>query len=309
MKFIAIDFETANLRVRSSACALGIAVVENSRIVEQKYWLINPQCEFDDYCIRVHGITPKMVANQPTFRELWPTIKHYFEGTSMIAHNASFDFSVYRYCLADANETSPTLNYYCTYRLSKKWLDGLHGYSLDVIADHLGIAFQHHHAQEDARVAAMLMIHMQNELGLTDLNALAERFDFVPGTVHAHGYQSFSVKSNKTSKSGWQKVRASDIVSTHTEFDAEHPLFGKKVVFTGTLESMTRKEAMQKVVDVGGHVLDSVNKNVNVLVVGSYDYRKFREGHKSSKLNKAESFILRGAELEIVDERDFLRFL
>lgn len=41
MDFVAIDFETANSSY-ASACSLGIAAVENSRIVYTKEWYIKP---------------------------------------------------------------------------------------------------------------------------------------------------------------------------------------------------------------------------------------------------------------------------
>ena len=43
MDFVAIDFETANEK-RNSACSIGLTVVKNNKIVEEKYFLIKP-CE------------------------------------------------------------------------------------------------------------------------------------------------------------------------------------------------------------------------------------------------------------------------
>lgn len=41
MKFIAIDFETANVS-KTSACSLGITFVENGKVVETKHFYIRP---------------------------------------------------------------------------------------------------------------------------------------------------------------------------------------------------------------------------------------------------------------------------
>ena len=43
MDFVAIDFETANEK-RNSACSIGLTVVKDNKIVEEKYFLIKP-CE------------------------------------------------------------------------------------------------------------------------------------------------------------------------------------------------------------------------------------------------------------------------
>jgi len=94
MDFITIDFETATPE-RNSPCEIGLTFVENNQIKEVKSWLIKPICYpyFDDFCVSIHGITPKDVKNSPEFVELWkeiePLIKHKF----LIAHNAGFDSS------------------------------------------------------------------------------------------------------------------------------------------------------------------------------------------------------------------------
>ena len=96
MNFIAIDFETANEK-RASACSLGITVVKNNKIIEEKYWLIKPKpFRFESRNIIIHGIREEDVINEKEFDELWPEIKPYLENNLVIAHNASFDFSVLR---------------------------------------------------------------------------------------------------------------------------------------------------------------------------------------------------------------------
>ena len=42
MNWVAIDFETVNEKY-SSACALGIAIVEHGRIIKRASWLIRPR--------------------------------------------------------------------------------------------------------------------------------------------------------------------------------------------------------------------------------------------------------------------------
>jgi DNA polymerase III epsilon subunit-like protein len=84
MKFVALDFETANEQ-RNSACAIGIAIVESEHVVDSRYQLICPhEFRFSPWNIRIHGITPEHVkgdiAEDPTeenqrrdtdFQQLW----------------------------------------------------------------------------------------------------------------------------------------------------------------------------------------------------------------------------------------------
>ena len=76
MDFIPMDFETAN-RKRASACSLALVVVQQNRVVDSFYTLINPQMQFDPQNIRIHGITPDMVQDQPTFDRVWPHIQSF----------------------------------------------------------------------------------------------------------------------------------------------------------------------------------------------------------------------------------------
>ena len=48
MNWIAIDFETANEK-HSSACAMGIAIVADGRIVKRDSWLIRPRKLYFNY--------------------------------------------------------------------------------------------------------------------------------------------------------------------------------------------------------------------------------------------------------------------
>lgn len=96
-----------------------------------------------------------------------------------------------------------------------------------------------------------------------------------------------------------------DIVPAQTEFDETHPLYGKLCVFTGTLEKMQRKDAMQIVVDFGGQVGNSVTKKTNFLILGNNDYCPLIKDGKSSKQKKAESLKLAGNDIEIISENVF----
>ena len=68
MKFIAIDFETANFK-RQSVCSIGLAVVENFEVVKTINRLIKPTPNYYEAInMSIHGITPEMTENEPTFR-------------------------------------------------------------------------------------------------------------------------------------------------------------------------------------------------------------------------------------------------
>lgn len=94
------------------------------------------------------------------------------------------------------------------------------------------------------------------------------------------------------------------ITAESDDFDETHPLFGMHCVFTGTLEKMTRTEAAQIVVNLGGICDNGITKKTNFLVLGANDYTRIKE-NKSNKQRKAEEYKLNGADIEIVPEGVF----
>jgi DNA polymerase-3 subunit epsilon len=80
-------------------------------------------------------------------------------------------------------------------------------------------------------------------------------------------------------------------------------------VFTGTLERMPRKEAMQYVVDAGGVCADNVTKKTNYLVLGIIDYCVTIKDGKSTKQKKAEHLKLSGSDIETISENVFYEML
>jgi len=72
-------------------------------------------------------------------------------------------------------------------------------------------------------------------------------------------------------------------------------LEGKSFVLTGTLSTMSREEAKEKIQNHGGSVVSSISKNTNYVVVGE---------NAGSKLDKAQKF-----GIEILSEEQFLELI
>jgi DNA ligase (NAD+) len=72
-------------------------------------------------------------------------------------------------------------------------------------------------------------------------------------------------------------------------------LKGKTFILTGTLESMSREEAKERIQALGGEVLSAVSKNLDYLIVGE---------SPGSKYDKAK-----GLGVKIIDEAEFLKII
>jgi len=306
MDYVAIDFETAN-EERSSPCALGVVVARAGTIVEKRSWLIRPrELYFNPYNTAIHGITADDVVDQPEISELWDTFRPYFESDIVVAHNAGFDMSVLRNTLSLYGIPWPSARYLCTRLISRHTWPGLLSYSLQSVADLLGIEFVHHDPAEDAFACSEVARRACEKVRAKSIEDLTICLDIRLGWLSSDDYRA---PKKRCAGSNYQKTRIGDLAPSSTDFDPEHPLFGRTVVFTGTLTSMPRREAMQRVIDVGGTCGTSVGKNTDYLVLGDLDFRKLRGGEKSAKLKAAEALIARGGELEVIPEEDFMKLL
>jgi DNA polymerase-3 subunit epsilon len=302
--FIAFDFETAN-RNRHSICSVGMVFVKDGRIVDSVYQLINPDEEFEEWNIAIHHITPKDVKTAPTFDQFYETIKDKIDNQLMIAHYLPFD----GYALRDnlnRYKIQPKFNHLlCSYQLSKKLILGQSSYSLDSLCQYFGIELKnHHHALDDAKACAGLMLKLGEEYKLIDLETIYKKTNIRAGEISAGRYRSSLVTSWD---SNTNKLNLSDI---EVSIDAENDnvFFGKNIAFTGKLNAFSRKEAAQMVASKGGKPQGGINNETNFIVVGDFEDVMIK-GNKSSKLEKAEKMISEGKELEIIGEEDFLKML
>ena len=190
----AIDFETAN-EERGSACSVGLAWIEDGRIVRVEERLIRPRSmRFSLFNVAIHGIRAEHVEDAGEFPEVMDEFAEDFAGATMIAHNAAFDFSVWRASLDGYRMAYPTLSYLCSVKMAQRVWPHLPSHKLNILADHLGMRFVHHNAAEDAVVCAQASIVMAEQKGAARILDLAAMIGLTPGRLHAAGYQACSVR-------------------------------------------------------------------------------------------------------------------
>ncbi|MGY2048067.1 3'-5' exonuclease [Methylobacterium sp. JK268] len=175
MRTLAIDFETANER-RDSACAVGLAWIEDGRVVRREACLIRPpDLRFSPFNIRVHGIRPEDVVGAPLFADAMAPYLPEIADALVLAHNASFDVSVLCAALTACGLSPPRFTSLCTLALARRQWPGEERYRLSVLAERFGIPLRHHDAGEDAFACAQIALVALRESGAPDLATLAHR--------------------------------------------------------------------------------------------------------------------------------------
>lgn len=172
MRWAAVDFETAT-HSRSSACALGVVVVEEGRELYRQAWLIRPPG--NDYApgnVAIHGIQPCDTEHAPGFDEVWREAVALIGDRPLVAHNAGFDVGVIRGCCDAYGIATPTSRYHCTVQLSRRTWPQLPAHRLPIVAGHVGATLDHHDALSDAAACSRIMQACIDSAGVGSLDDL-----------------------------------------------------------------------------------------------------------------------------------------
>ena len=307
--FAAIDFETATSE-RNSACAVGVVVFEHGLPTDTLSLLIRPPGNhYDPFNTMIHGIGPPDTRHSPEFPEIWERVARMLDGRLVVAHNTAFDLSVLRRSAEHHGYEPDPFPFACTYRIARSAMPDAASWSLDVLADDFGIPLSHHDPLSDAHAAGLLWLALPDRFGTTPSDLLAAH-GYRLGYCHLDGYKPFSnatASSSRSSRSS-RSFSAKDFTPRGGP-DPEGLLFSKRIVFTGTLESMPRREAFQAAVDAGAKPSQSVSKRTNYLIVGATDLRQVGESGRSSKHRKALALDAEGSPIQIIDEDQFICLL
>lgn len=284
MDFVAIDVETANADI-ASICQIGIAEFRNGILANTWKSFVDPQDDFDDINIQIHGITPQDVSGAPNFQEIRTPLYRYLNKKIVVCHT-HFDRSAIHKAARSHNVSIPESIWIDSAKVARRaWPEmfATSGYGLSNVADFIGHNFTHHDALEDAIAAGMIMVRAIQDSGLP-LDEWASR---IGKPIHLDPVTGHQVK-----RIG----------------DPSGLFVGETIVFTGSL-NISRAEAADLAMKTGCNVGAGVTKKTTLLVVGDQDLYKLAGKEKSAKHLKAESLIHDGIPIRILAESDFMELI
>ncbi len=297
-EYVVIDTETTGLDY--DCCSLiEVAAVKFSNGAEtgrftslvkpEPYEVLNDADEWvpeyvDDFITQLTGITNEMLAAAPGPEEVIPLFLDFLGDAVLIGHNVNFDIN-FLYDAAKAVGRTLSNDFVDNLRISRKFFPELPHHRLADIAKVCSIPQpEAHRAEADCIVTAGCFEYMKAKILAKQTEAdFAKLFD----------------------KSYRRQEALANVTANTTDIDETNPIFGKVVVFTGALSSMSRLNAFQIVADLGATPQDSVTKKTNFLVIGKADFVKSVKEGKTSKMKKAESLIAKGNDLAILSEDAF----
>lgn len=302
LSFVAIDVETANAH-RGSICAIGATVVRDGVITSSQTWLTRPPLGVDGFSgfnVSLHGITPDMVAEQPSFTERLDELMALSAGLPLVAHNAAFDVGALRDACSATNRDWPSTDYACSLVMARRALN-LISYRLPIVAAECGIDLvDHHEAGADALACARVVLEIARRTNADSLSDLCRRLTVLIGRLDAAAWRGCRSTAPSSAESAPPEAAI--------DADPEHLLYGQVLVFTGAL-SIRRKDAWEAVAACGSTVEKGVTKRTTMLVVGDgftgHDPADFITG----KAEKAVKLRARGHRIEVLTEDDLLDLL
>lgn len=312
--YTVIDIETTGFDNRfDEIIEIAALRYRDDKLVDSYSTLIKPHSyfEFDeesdiDYCIvdgckvqyitdfivNKTGITNEMISNGAVLKLALEKFYKFIDSDILIGHNVNFDINFLYDSLEKELNVELRNDFIDTMRISKKLFPNFGHHRLSDLIEYYNIDSKLHRSYDDSSAAFQVYINMKKNI----LEAY-ESFD---------EFKKLFKRKRKARVNYYNNLDVRDIVpDENANIDEDSPIYNKIFVFTGVLEKMSRKDAMQIVVNLGGINGNSVTKKTNYLVLGCNDYCSSIKDGKSSKQKKAEKYILEGLDINIISENVF----
>jgi len=278
-RFIALDVETA-CSDAASICQIGLACVQSDNQIQTFSILVNPGTRFDPFNIQLHGIGPDHVRGAPRFADALSLLLPLLMQHHLVQHS-NFDKQAMNAACSFCGLPAPDLRWSDSATIARRaWpeLKGNGGHGLANLKRTLNLQFHHHDAGEDARAAALVVLHAEAHLSLPFEQLI------IPASK-----PRFAAKQTRTG-------------------NANGALAGFTVVFSGNL-GLSREAASDLAARAGMNVRTSVTSQTTHLVVGDRDLTVLGEHTKSSKHRKAEEVRDGAHPIMIIGESEFKKLI
>ena len=163
---VVLDTETTGFsQYKDRIVEFGAIKLTGGKVVDTMSILINPRMDIPQSAISVHGITNKMVENEPDEEYYLPKIINFINGASyIVGHNVSFDirfleqlFKRYGY--------SFDCEYIDTLKFAKQFYPNALNHKLTTLAEYLNIDIKEaHRALADVETTVWLLRYLAYEV-------------------------------------------------------------------------------------------------------------------------------------------------
>lgn len=286
--YTVVDTETTGLDPQKNRLIEIAAIrVRGGKEVARFETLVKPGRKLSRKIIELTGITDEELKDAPAQQDALQRFMAFLNDDMIVAHNATFDVN-FIYDSLQRCELPPLKNNFVdTLRLAKYVLPDMDDYKLSSLAEHYKISQPiAHRALADCETTIQVLQKLGEDVEKQSIDLTQ---------FQKKGYSSQSRVAGIKAEPGNEKP--------------ESPLYRKRCVFTGELDSMTRREAAQLVVNIGGTCGDKVTKNTDYLITGKDEYHIGSNSGEGGKILEAKALLQGGAEIQIITEEAFLALI
>lgn len=284
-QFIAIDVETAN-NERGSICQIGLAEFDGRGVTWEWSSLVNPEQDFDDFNVGIHGIGSLDVRAAPTWPSILAAIAERIREQTIVSHTR-FDRDNLHHATQRYGLSLPVSNWLDTCAIARLAWPSLPGHDLQSLCQRFGIQLKHHCAASDARAAGEVLVRAITDSGLGVADWITRAGLMAPSSRRAGGSR----------KRYSERIEAKGAPGGR--------LAGHVWVCTGEF-SIGEAALVEMAASLGCDVKESFTKKTTMLVLGHRDPAYFAGKEKSRKQLQAEAAIAEGRKIAVMTEREFL---
>ena len=277
-EYVVIDIETTGLSPEyDEIIEIGAIKIKDNEVVGEYNSLVKPKQEISSFIENLTGITNEMVKDAPKIKDILPKFKEFISDNYILGYNVNFDINfLYDAFLKKINVEFKN-NYIDVLRIARLVIEKneVPNRKLKNMAEYFKIDIEKiHRTQYDCILTFQIFLKLQEVIN--------------------QKYGSLESFIEERRKAKYKYIDIKNITPDTENIDEDNSCYDNEFVFTGTLEKMNRKDAMQLVVNLGGKLGNSVTKKTNFLVMGELDYSRTITNEKSSKIIKAEELKLKG---------------
>ena len=289
--YVIIDLETTGLDPRyNEIIEVGALKIVNNEIVDSYNEFVKPRAEVDDFITLLTGITNDMLVNALPIEDVLPGFLNFIGIDSILmGHNVHFDVNLLYDNFYNLLNHELNNNLVDTLRLSRRFLPDLENHKLITLSDFFKCSPSGPHR------------------ALTDCKTIFNCYENIRQLV----LEEFSTYEDAINSLKRKRVKSvlADVDTSKISSELEFLVSNRGFTFTGVLDSMQRKDAMQAVIDLGGFICDKVTGKTNFLVLGNTAYCSNVKDGKTNKFKRAEVLKSQHQDIEIISESVFLDML
>lgn len=289
MTFVAVDLETTGFsNDQNDIIEIAALKIKDGQIVDKFETLVNVGYGLKSEISELTGITDSMLENAPSIYAVIPKFENFAKDSLLLAHNASFDVD-FLYCAYKKVLDKPLTNDYVdTISVARRVFTGSR--TLSAMCKYLGVTNKSAHRAASDIAATVECYFLMRRIVIDEYGSEAE------------------YEKTFNSKGSSSKVKAKEIIAKPEAIDENSPLFGKYCAFTGKITSMSKREAMQLLKNIGGEPQDSVTQQTDYLIIGGNSFNNKKQ-KRSKNIEKAEANRSKGINTQTISEGIFFELL